>query len=107
MALNTVNLLITRGTALSGRRPREAIATLIGARELAARDGLPNLEIRALINLAYADKPNDSRRFMDTTRAGLELAYRFGLRANLWYLMGQTVAGAQLTGEWDLAIADA
>ena len=102
-----MNLLITRGTALSGRRPREAIATLIGARELAARDGLPNLEIRALINLAYADKPNDSRRFMDTTRAGLELAYRFGLRANLWYLMGQTVAGAQLTGEWDLAIADA
>jgi class 3 adenylate cyclase/tetratricopeptide (TPR) repeat protein len=106
LALNTVNMLITRGTSLSGRRPREAIATLIGARQLAARDGLPNLEIRALINLAYADRPNDARRATEASRAGLELTYRFGLRANLWYLMGQMVGAAQLTGEWDSAIAD-
>ena len=104
---NTVNLLITRATALIGRRPREAIATLIGARELAAQEGLANLEIRALINLAYAQRPIDARRFMQATRAGLELAYRFGLRANLWYLIGQRVGAALLTGEFDPAIADA
>ena len=43
---------------------------------------------------------------MEASGAGLELTYRFGLRANLWYLMGQRVGIAQLTGEWDSAIAD-
>jgi tetratricopeptide (TPR) repeat protein len=106
MLLNTVNLLITRGTVLSGRRPLEAIATLIGARQLAAQFGLPNLEVRALINLAHAERPNDTRRHTEATRAGLELAYRFGLRANLWYLISQRVNAALMTGEWDPAIAD-
>jgi class 3 adenylate cyclase/tetratricopeptide (TPR) repeat protein len=107
LARNTVNLLITRATALGGRRPREAIATLIGARELAAREGLADLESRALINLAYADRPNDSRRVMEATRAGLELAYRIGTRSDLRYLIGSAVNTALLTGEWDAAIADA
>jgi class 3 adenylate cyclase/tetratricopeptide (TPR) repeat protein len=106
MLLNTVNLLITRGTVLSGRRPLEAIATLIGARQLAAQFGLPNLEVRALINLAHAERPNDTRRHAEATRAGLELAYRFGLRANLWYLISQRVNAALMTGEWDPTIAD-
>ena len=107
LARNTVNLLITRATALSGRRPREAIATLIGARELAAREGLADLEARALINLAFTDRPNDSRRVMEATRAGLELAYRVGLRSMLRYLIGSATLTALLTGEWDSAIADA
>jgi class 3 adenylate cyclase/tetratricopeptide (TPR) repeat protein len=106
LAPTTVNLLITRGTALSGRRPREAIATLIGARQLAAREGLPYLEIRALTNLAYAERPIDSRRCLEAARAGLELAYRFGHRANLLYLTGQQTFAALMTGEWDSAIDD-
>ncbi len=104
---NTVNLLITRGTALSGRRPREAIATLVGARELAARDGLADLEVRALTNLAYGDRVNDSRRVMEAVRAGLELVYRVGLRSNLRYLIGSAVYTSLLTGDWDSAIVDA
>jgi len=107
LAFNIVNLLITRATALSGRRPQEAIATMIGARQLAAQDGFADLEIRALINLAYTERPNDTRRCMEATRAGLELAYRYGLRSNLWYLIGQRAGAALMAGEWDSAIADA
>ncbi len=107
MVRTTVNLLITRGTSLSGKRPREAIATLIGARELAAREGLADLEGRALTNLAYADRPNDSRRVTEATRAGLELAYRVGLRPLLKYLVHSRLNTGLLTGEWDLSIAAA
>jgi class 3 adenylate cyclase/tetratricopeptide (TPR) repeat protein len=107
LAYNIVNLLITRATALSGRRPREAVATMIGARQLAAQDGFADLEVRALINLAYTERPNDTRRCMEATRAGLELAYRYGLRSNLWYLIGQRVGASLMAGEWDSAIADA
>ena len=107
LARNTVNLLITRGTTLSGRRPREAIATLIGARELAAREGLADLESRALINLAYADRPNDSRRVVEAIRAGLELAYRVGMNSELRYLIGSAVGTAALTGDWDSTVDDA
>jgi class 3 adenylate cyclase/tetratricopeptide (TPR) repeat protein len=107
LARTTVNLLITRATALGSRRPREAIATLIGARELAAREGLADLEARALVNLAFADRPNDSRRVMEATRAGLELTYRVGLRSMLRYLIGSLTGTALLTGGWDSAIADA
>ena len=107
LARTTVNLLITRATSLGSRRPREAIATLIGARELAARDGLADLEGRALINLAYAERPNDSRRVMEVTRAHLELIYRVGLRSLLRYSISARVNTGLLTGEWDLAIADA
>jgi class 3 adenylate cyclase/tetratricopeptide (TPR) repeat protein len=107
LARTTVNLLITRATALGSRRPREAIATLIGARELAAREGLADLEARALINLAYSDRPNGSRRVMEATRAGLELTYRVGLRSMLRYLIGSETNTALLTGDWDAAIADA
>jgi class 3 adenylate cyclase/tetratricopeptide (TPR) repeat protein len=106
LARTTVNLLITRAAALGSRRPREAIATLIGARELAAREGLADLEVRALINLAYSDRPNDSRRVMEATRAGLELAYRVGLPSMLRYLIGSVTGTALLTGEWDSAIAE-
>ena len=100
----TLDLLVTRATVLSTTgRLREAAATLIGARLLAADEGRVGIEARALINLGFATAPDDPRVALQASLDGVELALRVGRGLALPYLAGNVAEAAIWTGDWDVA----
>jgi len=101
-AATTLDLLITRGTALASMdRSLEAVATLTGARGLADRLGLTDAFLRSSINLGYTYDPDDPRTAYEISLDGLARARRYGRRHEIRYLLGNACDGARITGEWD------
>jgi class 3 adenylate cyclase/tetratricopeptide (TPR) repeat protein len=100
----TLDLLVTRATVLSTQgRLREAAATLIGARQVAATENLVGIELRALINLAFATSADDLRVGLHASVEGAEVALRVGHGGHLPYLAGNVAECAVCTGDWDVA----
>ncbi len=99
----TLELLVNRGTALSHIRVFEGGAVLLGAIELARLRELPDVEIRAIINLQSLVEAEDPR--LNQAPRALELVHRFGLRNFLTYLVWNASEAALPAGDWDWAIA--
>jgi class 3 adenylate cyclase/tetratricopeptide (TPR) repeat protein len=102
----TLELLITRGPALAGLgRLQEAIATLEGGMAMAARKGLPVVEIRARVNLSYAAAGDDPQFGYRIARDGWELVKHLGMRG--WFYMLSNVAEfAVRVGDWSWVVAE-
>jgi tetratricopeptide (TPR) repeat protein len=79
LADTTIDVLITRGTALGNLgRLHEAVALLQGALEYARRRDLPLSEMRAANNLGHLLQYDDHFAALDACRRGLEKANRLG-----------------------------
>jgi class 3 adenylate cyclase/tetratricopeptide (TPR) repeat protein len=100
---DTLELLVNRGTALSHDRIFEGGAVLLGAIELARLRELPDVEIRAIINLQSVVEAEDPR--LNQAPRALELVHRFGLRNLLNYLLWNASEAALPAGDWDWMIA--
>ncbi len=99
----TLELLVNRGAALTHTRIVEGGATLLGAIELARLRELPEVEIRAIINLSSLVEAEDPR--LSQMARALELVQRFGMRNFLPYLLWNASEEALAAGNWDWAIA--
>ena len=98
------DVIITRGAALASLgRTYEGIGCLETGLRLAQRHGLLGIEIRARINMSGPLTDHDPRAAFEVSRAGLELARRFGNRMGVSMLIGNASIGAIETGEWDWA----
>jgi tetratricopeptide (TPR) repeat protein len=106
LARETLNLIITRGPALGHLgRPREAIVALVGAVAAAASHGLPDVEMRARVNLSYTAAAEDPQLGHRVARDGLEIARRLGFRSHGFYLLGNAAEMAMRMGDWEWAVA--
>jgi class 3 adenylate cyclase/tetratricopeptide (TPR) repeat protein len=102
-----LELLVTRGPSLSAvGRLREGIVTLIGAVTLSASRAMPQVELRARVNLSYAAAADDPLLAYRTAREGLALARHLGYRGPGFYLLGNAAESAVRIGEWDWALAE-
>jgi len=72
--------LITKGTSVARRAPREGMAILFGALKLAEIHGLILSEIRAANNLGNSVEAEDPDSSLELLRRGEELATRLGSR---------------------------
>ena len=105
LARETVDLLTTRGPALAGLgRLREAIVTLVGAVAAASSYALPEVELRARVNLSYAAAAEDPQLAFRVAREGLELARHLGFRGPGFYLLGNAAEIATRIGNWAWAL---
>ena len=101
----TVDLLVTRGPALAGLgRLRESIVTLVGAVAAASSYALPDVELRARVNLSYAAAAEDPQLSFRVAREGLELARHLGFRGPGFYLLGNAAEMATRMGDWEWAL---
>ncbi len=99
--------LVTRGVALTSLgRAYEGIGCLESGLRLAERHGLLAIEIRARTNMGGPLTERDPKAAFEVSRAGLELARRFGHRQGVSMLVGNASVGAIETGEWDWARAE-
>ena len=98
-------LLISRGPALASLgRVREAIASLIGAVASASSYGLPDVELRARVNLSYSAAGEDPELAYRTARKGVEIARHLGMRGYGSYMLGNAAQMAISVGDWDWAL---
>jgi class 3 adenylate cyclase/tetratricopeptide (TPR) repeat protein len=88
--------LVTRGTALSSTRPRQAMALLRGALELTRIHGLTDVMLRCLINIGYGS-PDPDEKLRATEEAYAE-AKRVGDRSHASFVAGN------LAGSYSLAM---
>ena len=103
----TIELLVTRGPALAGiGRLREAIVILVGAVASASSHGMPDVEIRARVNLSFSAAGEDPQLAYQVARDGLELVRHFGMRG-WFYMLGNAAELAIRIGDWDWALAEA
>ncbi|HEU4912345.1 MAG TPA: adenylate/guanylate cyclase domain-containing protein, partial [Actinomycetes bacterium] len=103
MSRVNLELLVTRATVLGVKgRLKEAVATLIGARALAASAGFVDIEARAVINLGFVWSNDDLRAGLQVSREGAETALRMGLRSFLAYMVGNGAECGFQVGEWDV-----
>ena len=101
----TINLLATRGPSLASLgRLREAIVTLVGAVAGASSYALPDVELRARVNLSYAAAAEDPQLAYRVAREGVQLARHLGFRGHGFYLLGNAAEMAMRMGDWDWAI---
>jgi class 3 adenylate cyclase len=101
-----LDLLITRGVALSGLgRTMESVAILTGALEVAQRHRFAEAFGRASVNLAFVLSPDDPVAAFEISRGALTESRRNGNVSNLRYVLGNAVDGATEVGEWDWALA--
>ncbi len=97
-----LELLVTRGAALGNhRRLGEAIVLLLGAVAQARSLQLPELELRASVNLSYVTAAEDAQLSHRVAREGLELARHLGMRLPAAYLLANASLAAVRIGEWD------
>jgi class 3 adenylate cyclase/tetratricopeptide (TPR) repeat protein len=102
----TLELLVTRGPALANLgRLREALVTLIGAVASASSHGMPDVEIRARVNLSYSAAGEDAQLAYQVARAGVELVRHFGMHG-WFYVLGNAAELAIRIGDWDWALAE-
>jgi class 3 adenylate cyclase/tetratricopeptide (TPR) repeat protein len=102
----TIELLVTRGAALAGSgRPREGTITLVGAISAATAGGLPDVELRARVNLSYAAAGDEPQLAYQAAREGLDLANKLGMRGYAFYIVGNAAELAVRRGDWGWAFA--
>jgi class 3 adenylate cyclase/tetratricopeptide (TPR) repeat protein len=96
--------MITKGTSLGilGRN-REGLLLVKGGGEMAEANDLPRIALRSYINRTFAEGLTDPRASFESTRVGLALARRLGLRSIATVLLGNATLGAFRVGEWDWA----
>ena len=100
---DVLELLINSGTALQHTRMIEGASMLLGVIQLARLRELPEVEIRAIINLSFIVEAEDPR--LSETGRALELVRRFGMRNFLGYLIWNAAEEGLGAGNWDWAIA--
>ena len=96
--------LVTKGTALGSiGRTIEGLGAIRAGRDLAESLGTGNGILRAINNLAYLEASRDPRAALETSRAGLALARRLGVRAWLSGLLQNLGEFGLRTGDWSAA----
>jgi class 3 adenylate cyclase/tetratricopeptide (TPR) repeat protein len=99
--------MITKGSALVVMgRTQEGLVLQKGGGELAESAGLMQIGLRARVNRTFAETLMDPRASLESTRVGLALAQRLGLRTMAVVLAGNAASTATRTGDWDRALAD-
>jgi len=99
--------LVTRGTALAVLgRSIEGLGAIAAGRDLAEALGLAATVLRADNNRAYAEATRDPRAALETTRAGLALARRLGVRIWVPGFVSNIGEFGLRTGEWPQALAE-
>jgi hypothetical protein len=99
--------MITKGSALVALgRTQEGLVLQKGGGELAESAGLAQIGLRARVNRTFAETLMDPRASLESTRVGLSLAQRLGLRTLAVVLAGNAASTATRTGDWGRAIAD-
>jgi len=99
--------LIVRGNSLWGLgRGREAFGVAYVARDLAAENGLTEVQLRVIGNLANAHVELDLQAGLDMSREAMAVARRFGLRGTLLSFVGNFGYNAFLAGAWDEGLAE-
>ena len=98
-----VETLNTKGVAITPSRPREGIALLYGAVDLARMHELPRAEMRAINNLATLLDVEAPARQADLTRQALDVVTRLGYRDASVYFRAFEADGESLVGNWDAA----
>jgi len=102
----TLHLLVTRGPILGFHgRLRESIVILVGVIETASSYGMPDVELRARVNLSYVAAAEDPEVSYRAAREGFELARHLGFRGYGFYLLGNAADAAVRIGDWDWAVA--
>ncbi len=93
--------LVTKGTALGGLgRAVEGVGVIKTGRDFAETLGLWLTVLRAINNIVYIDGDRDPRAAYETSRAGLVLARRLGLRQFVALLLGKSAVTGIRTGDW-------
>ena len=64
---------------------------------------MPDVELRARVNLSFAAAAEDPLLAYRVARDGLELARRLGMRGSGYYLIGNAADLAMRIGDWDWA----
>ena len=99
--------LVSKGTALASLgRAIEGTAVIAAGRDLAEVRGLGTTVLRASNNLAFVEGARDPRSALETSRAGLALARRLGVRGWISGLIGNVAEFGLRTGEWAPAVAE-
>ena len=104
MTRETLMMVITRGPALARiGRLREGIVVLLGAVTASSSYGMPDVEMRARVNLSFAAAAEDPLLAYKVARDGVDLARRLGMRGFGYYLLGNAADLALRLGEWEWA----
>jgi class 3 adenylate cyclase/tetratricopeptide (TPR) repeat protein len=94
--------LVTKGTALiSGGRPREGLPLVRAGGALGDQVGKPEIALRSIINRGLAETDVDPAASLESTRDGLALSRRLGLRGFAATFTMNAVEAAIVTGDWD------
>jgi tetratricopeptide (TPR) repeat protein len=102
MIPETLNLIVTRGPVLANLgRLREAIVALTGAVEAGSSYQMPEVELRARVNLSYCAAPEDPQLAYRVAREGLVVARRLGMRGPGFYMLGNAADAGLQVGDWD------
>ncbi len=100
----TLELLVTRASALASEgRVREAIVTLTGAIAAASSYGMPEMELRARVNLSFAAAAEDPALAYRVAREGQDIVRHLGMRGWGRYMLPNAVELGIWRGEWDWA----
>ncbi len=96
--------LITKGSALGGiGRGREGLMLVTGGAEIAEAASLPGTVLRAAVNRGFGEGLDSQATAFESSRAGVVLARRLGLRSLLTVLTGNAAEYSIATGDWDWA----
>jgi class 3 adenylate cyclase/tetratricopeptide (TPR) repeat protein len=99
--------LVTRGTALADLgRAIEGVGAITAGRDLAESLGLGTTVLRAYNNRAFLESARDPRASLETSRAGLVIARRLGLRSWSSGLIQNIGESALRCGDWATALAE-
>jgi len=99
--------LVSKGTALASLgRAIEGTAVIAAGRDLAEANGLATTVLRANNNLAFIEGLRDPRSALQTSRAGLVLARRLGIRDWISSFVGNLGEFGLRTGDWEQGLAE-
>jgi len=102
-----LELLVTRGPSLSNLgRLREGTVTLTGAVTVSASRDMPEVELRARVNLSYVAAADDPVLAYGAAREGLVLARHLGYRSFGFFLLANAAESAVRIGDWDWALSE-
>jgi tetratricopeptide (TPR) repeat protein len=94
--------LISKGTALGSLgRVIEGVALIAAGRDLAEARGFGSTVLRAQNNLAYIESLRDPRSALESSRAGLALTRRLGIRGWMASFIANLGEFGMRTGDWD------
>jgi hypothetical protein len=79
---------------------------LVGAVASASSYGLPDVELRARVNLSYAAAAEDPQLAYRTAREGVERARHLGMGGFGYYLLGNAALVAIAAGDWEWVLSE-